>query len=466
MKLGDLTELAARNLREAVLRNSLTTLGISVGVASLVALLSLGVGLQQLVDRSVARAGLFDTISVRSRQSAPFGQPGGGRREARDTAEQVPPKPLDDAARREIAALPNVLEVNPEIRFTAEARREPISQLVMVAGMAASSQSSGTLDGLNGHFFSGPEAGEAILQGDLAKRLVDAGQAPASLLGQEITLRFAQRQALPPPSEQAPADAPNQAVGPDEEAMGFSIVPSEKKFLVVGVTPASDSGGGPVGFNNAGMYLPLAIAEKLQVVQQSDLRDMSRSNRAEGARYAALNIRASSPTAVAEIESHVTHMGFAAFSLIDVTRNLRTFFAIFDLFLGIFGSLALAVASLGIINTLVMAILERRREIGVLKALGAADRDIRQLFFAEAGVMGLAGGVFGVLLGWAIGRAIQFATLLYLKRQGVTPPNIWSVPWWLVGGAIVFAVIVSLASGIYPATRAARLDPVEALRYE
>jgi putative ABC transport system permease protein len=465
MKLGDLTELAARNLREAVLRNSLTTLGISVGVASLVALLSLGVGLQQLVDRSVARAGLFDTVSVRSRQSAPFGQPGGGRRNPRDSAELAPPRPLDDAARKEIAALPNVLEVNPEIRFTAEARREPISQLVMVSGMAPSSQSSGTLDGLNGHFFSGSDADEAIIQGDLAKRLAEAGQAPDSLLGKEITLRFAQRQALPPPSQQATTDAPNQAVGPDEEAMGFSIVPSEKKFVVVGVTPTSESGG-QVGFNNAGMYLPLAVAEKLQVVQQGDLRDVARSSAAEGTRYAALTIRASSPSAVAQIESSVTHMGFAAFSLIDVTRNLRTFFAIFDMFLGIFGSLALAVASLGIINTLVMAILERRREIGVLKALGAADRDVRQLFFAEAGVMGLAGGVFGVLLGWAIGRAIQFATMIYLKRQGMNPPNIWSVPWWLVLSAIAFAVVVSLASGIYPASRAARLDPVEALRYE
>ena len=466
MKLGDLTELAARNLREAVLRNSLTTLGISVGVASLVALLSLGVGLQQLVDRSVARAGLFDTVSVRSRQSAPFGQPGGGRRNPRDAAELAPPRPLDDAARKEIAALPNVLEVNPEVRFTAEARREPISQLVMVSGMATSSQSSGTLDGLSGHFFSSPDAEETIVQGDLAKRLVDDGQAPNSLLGQQITLRFAQRQALPPPSQQATSEAPNQAVGPDEEAMGFSIVPSEKKFLVVGVTPTSDSGGGPVGFNNSGMYLPLAVAEKLQVVQQGDLRDVSRATPSQGMRYAALNIRASSPTAVAAIEASVTHMGFAAFSLIDVTRNLRTFFAIFDMFLGIFGSLALAVASLGIINTLVMAILERRREIGVLKALGAADRDVRRLFFAEAGVMGLVGGVFGVLLGWVIGRAIQLATMIYLKRQGVNPPNIWSVPWWLVLGAIVFAVVVSLVSGIYPASRAAQLDPVEALRYE
>ncbi len=468
MKLGDLTELAARNLREAVLRNSLTTLGISVGVASLVALLSLGVGLQQLVDRSVAKAGLFDTVSVRSRQSAPFGQPGGGRRNPRDAADVAPPRALDDSARREIAALPNVLEVNPEVRFTAEARRDPVSQLVMVSGMAASSQSSGTLDGLSGHFFSGPEAEEAIIQGDLAKRLVDFGKDPNSLLGQEISLRFAQRQVLPPPSQQAPtSDAPNQQVGPDEEAMGFSIVPSEKKFLVVGVTPTSDSGsGGQVGFNNAGIYLPLAVAEKLQVVQQGDLRDMSRSAPAEGTRYSALNIRASSPTAVAQIESSVTHMGFAAFSLIDVTRNLRTFFAIFDMFLGIFGSLALAVASLGIINTLVMAILERRREIGVLKALGAADRDIRQLFFAEAGVMGLVGGLFGVLLGWSIGQAIQLATVVYLKRQGMNSPNIWSVPWWLVSGAVVFAVLVSLASGIYPASRAARLDPVEALRYE
>lgn len=266
MKIGDLTELAARNLREAILRNSLTTLGIAVGVASLVALLSLGVGLQQLVDRSVARAGLFDTVSVRMRQSTPFGERGGGRRNAQ-AADLEPPRVLDDAARKEIAALPDVAEVNPEVRFTAEARLDPNSQLVMVTGMPASSQNSGALDGLSGKFFSSPDAEEVIVQGDMAKRLLNEGQPPAALIGKEITLRFAQRQALPPPSEQAPSDPPNQAVSPDEEAMGFSIVPSEKQFRVVGVTPSSDSGGGPVGFNNSGMYMPLDVAEKLQVVQ-------------------------------------------------------------------------------------------------------------------------------------------------------------------------------------------------------
>jgi putative ABC transport system permease protein len=152
--------------------------------------------------------------------------------------------------------------------------------------------------------------------------------------------------------------------------------------------------------------------------------------------------------------------------LLDASRNLRLFFTIFDLLLGIFGSLALAVATLGIVNTLVMAILERRREIGVLKALGAADRDVRQLFFVEAGVMGLLGGVLGVGFGWFIGRGVTWGTNLYLRRQNLPAAHVFWVPWWLVLGAIAFAVIVSLTAGLYPATRAARLNPVEALRYE
>jgi putative ABC transport system permease protein len=159
-------------------------------------------------------------------------------------------------------------------------------------------------------------------------------------------------------------------------------------------------------------------------------------------------------------------MGFIAFSLLDITRGLRLVFAVFDLLLGLFGSLALAVASLGIVNTLVMAILERRREIGVLKALGAADRDVRRLFFAEAGAMGLLGGIFGVALGWLIGRALTFGANIYLHRQDLPSVELSSVPWWMVAGAIAFSIGVSLAAGIFPASRAARLNPVEALRYE
>jgi putative ABC transport system permease protein len=114
----------------------------------------------------------------------------------------------------------------------------------------------------------------------------------------------------------------------------------------------------------------------------------------------------------------------------------------------------------------VIAILERRREIGVLKALGAADRDVKQLFFAEAGVMGLMGGIFGVGMGWLIGRAVTFGTNIYLRRQDLPAAHVFSVPLWLILGGIVFSVAVSLVAGLYPASRAARLNPVEALRYE
>jgi len=159
-------------------------------------------------------------------------------------------------------------------------------------------------------------------------------------------------------------------------------------------------------------------------------------------------------------------MGFNTFSILDATRSLRRFFAVFDLFLGIFGSLALAVAALGIVNTLVMAILERRREIGIMKAIGASDGDVKKLFLAEAAVMGLLGGTLGVALGWLIGRLINAGANFYLRRQNLPAENLWAVPWWLVGGAIVFAIVISMISGIYPAARAARLDPVQALRYE
>ncbi len=172
--------------------------------------------------------------------------------------------------------------------------------------------------------------------------------------------------------------------------------------------------------------------------------------------YMELTVRVKSPKDVVKVEEAIKNIGFNTFSLLDASRNLRLIFTVFDLFLGLFGSLALTVASLGIINTLVMAILERRREIGVLKALGATDRDVRSLFFAEAGAMGLVGGIGGVVIGWLIGAALTWGTTIYLKTQDLPGVKISSVPWWLAAGAIAFAVIVSLVAGLYPAARAAK----------
>jgi ABC-type antimicrobial peptide transport system permease subunit len=169
---------------------------------------------------------------------------------------------------------------------------------------------------------------------------------------------------------------------------------------------------------------------------------------------------------VPHVEEEIRKQGFSTFSIVDASKGITRFFKFLDLFLGIFGSMALAVASLGIVNTLVMAILERRREIGIMKALGASDGDVKRIFFVEAGSMGLLGGMLGAGMGWMIGRVINVGTNIWLQRQEFRPENFWFVPWWLVAAALGFSVFVSLFAGLYPASRAARLDPVQALRHD
>ena len=442
-----MTELAVRNLREAMLRNSLTTLGVAVGVASLVAMLSLGVGLQQLASSRLTKSGLFDSIFVTPKTN--LRGPGAGPPATRAPAAKA--RPLDDGARAEITRLPNVIEVYPQIRFFTEVRFNGKPFATMVAGMPESSKAGGAFDGMQGAFFSSPIADEAILQVEFAKEL---NPQTAQLIGKDLVLRYAERQALP--SE--PGDA-------TQNSGGFSVVPKEKRLRIVGVVetePASGFGG----FGSGRLLIPLSVAEVLRAAQINDLRDVLRDSSSDKPAYASLTVRVKSPTLVDATEAKIKELGFGAFSLLDASKSLRIFFSVFDLLLAIFGSLALAVATLGIINTLVMAILERRREIGVLKALGAADSDVKQLFFVEAGVMGLAGGVLGVFLGWLIGQTLTLATNIYLKRQDLPGVEISAVPWWLIAGAIGFAVLVSLIAGLYPASRAAKLNPVDALRYE
>ncbi|HJX01344.1 MAG TPA: FtsX-like permease family protein, partial [Terriglobales bacterium] len=234
---------------------------------------------------------------------------------------------------------------------------------------------------------------------------------------------------------------------------------------VVGLVE-SKADAGLRGAGSAGAYVPVELAQSLEPMQMTQVR-LAGDRDPLANSYQALIVRVARSSQVEGVEEKLKQLGFNTFSLLDATRSLRKFFAILDLFLGIFGSLALAVASLGIINTLVMSILERRREIGIMKAIGASDGDVQKLFFAEAGAMGVLGGSVGVLLGWTIGRIINIGTRIYMQRQQqFTPDDVWLVPLWLVFGAIGFSLVVSLLAGLYPAARAARLDPVQALRYD
>jgi putative ABC transport system permease protein len=454
MKVYDSVELAARNLREAMLRNSLTTLGIAVGVASLVAMLSLGVGLQRMASRHLKSSGLFNTVVVTSRRDLRA-----FNREQETSGPSAAESPdLDEAARQKIAAIPGVAEAYPELRFITELRYDDKPHLTMVSGMAFSSKDSDSFEGMQGHFFSSDAAHEVIIQKNFAAELLGraqprgpeelkASEVAAPVLGKQLIMRYNER----------------IASSNTEDSASYSVIQRQVPLTIVGVTELDpDSMRGAM---RARVFLPEKLLESIHPMQAFDSRDATHATSAEPS-YSTLIARVSGASKVAEVEDAIKKIGFNTFSILDASKSMQRFFRILDMFLFIFGSLALTVASIGIVNTLVMAVLERRREIGIMKAIGASDQDVRGLFFAEAGAMGLLGGSLGVALGWAIGKVIGIGTNIYLRNQGFPPENFWAVTWWLVVFALGIAFIISLLSGLYPAARAAKLDPVQALRYE
>src|SRR5580658_10437759 len=276
MKLPDLTELALRNLRESLLRNSLTTIGISVGVASLVAMLSLGVGLQQLASRRLMKSGLFDTVVGTSRRG--LRNFGGG--DARNAPAPGESRVLDEPTRLEIERLPNVLEAYPDIRFITELRYEDKPHLTMVAALPASAQSNDAFEAVQGHFFSSDTAPEAILQKAFAEELL--GKTPkagvdetkvaelaAPLLGKELTMRYAEREAAPTPPLKSANDNSKAPTDQSLAGAGYSLISREQKLKIVGVAdPDPQSMRGPT---RARVFLPRRVDESLHVMQPTDL---------------------------------------------------------------------------------------------------------------------------------------------------------------------------------------------------
>ena len=488
--------LAGRNLREAGLRNSLTTLGISVGIASLVAMLSLGIGLQLLFRRELGRSSLFDSVYVTSRQDF---------RQQRRIVDKGPSKTLDDTARKGFEQISGVLEVYPSFTAVGEFRvldgKSVDPHFTVLTGLPPSARNSESFDDVQGRFFSGPNTQEAVIMADFARELLGLPEEPLnsekklttdqanSLLGKTLVLRYAERESSPaaPASDSASATAgsPNNAPAkvpvngssaspaantpPDSSLLGssdpstFNVVRREQPLTIVGIVVQEPVRGIP-RTGRTSVFLPIAFAESLNMIQPGDLRNLMRPG--DGKVYQALIVHMKRSRDVGAAEDQIQKQGFGTFSLLDASKTVRNIFIFVDLFLGVFGCLALVVASLGIVNTLVMAILERRREIGIMKALGASDGDVKSIFFVEAGCMGLLGGAVGVAIGWVIGRVIDFGTAIYLRQQDIKPETFWYVPWWLVAFGIGFAVLVSLGAGIYPASRAARLDPVHALRHD
>jgi putative ABC transport system permease protein len=447
MTIRDTVGLALRNLNQAKLRTSLTTLGVSIGIASLAGMVSLGVGLQDQFVGRLTKSGLFDSITVVSAFDVPggfarlggagrqgFGRAGGRGRGSVNVAGS-PRNDLTDDTIKSLTSLPHVRDVFPNVRIPLQMKFNGAQEGFAAAGVPMSAKGEGAFRSIAyGTFFPNDTDPTCMLSLDLAKRMIETD--PGSLVGQTVTLQHT-----------SPANVAAALAG---ALNGVPLQPEETPCRVVGIVER-ETGPGGIGVSVTPVMLPLGRAKTM----------VPRANV-----YQSLIVKVAGAQYTQDVEDEIKKKGLSAFSVNDALQGAKRAFIILDIVLSLIGSIALTVSSLGIVNTMVMSILERTREIGIMKAIGGSDGDVRRIFLIEASAIGCLGGVAGVALGWAVGRIINIGANIYIQQQGGTPGNLFSLPFWLIGGAIAFSIVVSLLAGSYPARRAAKLDPIQALRHD
>jgi len=214
-----------------------------------------------------------------------------------------------------------------------------------------------------------------------------------------------------------------------------------------------------------GLILPFEYANSIPHVNINSTTDFLNRNKSSKS-YSSIYARAKDIFSLETAKKEIKEMGLEVFSMGDQFAEIKRSFLIIDALLGAIGLVALFVASLGIVNTMLMSILERTREIGIMKAIGASNREIKLIFFVETSVIGFLGGIFGLILGWLVTRLANVFMNVQLKPLGEAEVDLFYFPVWLILGSILFSIVVSLLAGLYPAIRASKIDPVRALRHD
>ncbi|MCE1252026.1 MAG: ABC transporter permease [Anaerolineae bacterium] len=447
MKLVDLLSLVIENLKRRKGRVALTAVGVVIGTAAVVILVSLGNGLQRNASTQLGSIGDLTQIMVMPRYDMGSGMVmraggGGGGGGGETAAQPSQQKLLTNAAIDEIKAIPGVKLIIPRESFRGPAvmhygRLENYAQLT---GMAVDDVSvlSYQLDKGSSEL----KRGTAIVGGWVLKNFMDPkmrpGQeppAPPDLLGQQISIvitRYTQ----------------------DGQQENKTV-----RFTVTGLLAENRS-----------------EADSMVIISMDDMTPLNewmmgkRINRNRDG-YDTLLVKTDSSDQIVDITQQINDMQYQAYTPQQFVQGINSFFVVMQIVFGGVGAIALLVAAIGIANTMTMAILERTREIGLMKAVGATNRDVLSIFLGEAAGIGFIGGLMGVLLGWLGGTVIDVIAISVLTAQaaenGGTPPTVAVyTPLWLPVFALVFATLIGLISGLYPALRAASLVPVIALKYE
>lgn len=459
MRASDYVEQAWTNLWKKKLRTFLTTGGVVIGIGALVCMFAFGQGVQRNIRDQFNDLELFNYINVYPAHSTgPAGadfdpdSPEGHAPRASAAASQQKVEVLDDEFLGELTQIEGVEAAFPEMRFPAQIRLGDEAQFTLVQVVTAQACRSELVQLRAGAPYAGDEPNEVMVSDSILRRL--GVKQPESAVGREIEVRTIIL-------DFRLASLIRMAFGRGDQRLPISD--QRYTFTVVGVIERMGFGG-PLPIRSD-VFLPPGAARRMRKLVLTGLSDLFRPPE-KTAGYSTVTVKVTSTNKVAPVKARLEERGLRTFALMDHMEEMQKGFIIMDMFLLAVGMIGITVASLGIVNTMVMSILERYREIGVMKAVGATDGDVQKIFLFESGMIGLLGGVFGLALAWVVSFVINQVVNGFTAREGVPFIQYFSFPWWLCLGGIGFSVLVSLIAGIYPTRRAARVDPVVALRHD
>jgi putative ABC transport system permease protein len=182
-----------------------------------------------------------------------------------------------------------------------------------------------------------------------------------------------------------------------------------------------------------------------------------------GIPFARVKVKCKSSETIATVKDTIIAQGYTASSLSETVAEVNRMFRVVNIILGLFGIVTLVVSSIGMFNTMTVALLERTREIGIMRSIGASRMDILLMFVIESTLMGFFGGLTGMILGIASGQSVNLIVNLAAKYFGGKSLVLFAYPIWFMGFVLLFSIIIGFATGIGPAKRASSLDPLEAL---
>lgn len=461
MKFPDLLIMSMNNLRRRKLRTVLTVLGVIIGTAAIVVMVSLGIGLNEMTMEQIASWGSLTTIEVYSQSSGGGMQMMGAAMSSQNSESE--PNYITDKVIDNFKRIPHVTGVSPVLNMNVVMRQGAyISTYVQLKGVSQSYLEQ--LELAEGRLPQPGELGLVFGNGVIrdftnaktGKGYWDTGEMPdVDPMGKPMFVIF-------------DMDAYYQSQGSGSSSDGTPVKPP-KKYMI---ETTGMLAGGENGYSNYSWYVFTDIdglKAQLKKVFKKGTPIPGQPTNKKGKPlnelvYNSAEVFVDDMENVTQVQEQLATMGYQVNSQMDFLESSRQQSNMVQAVLGGIGAVSLFVAAIGIANTMMMSIYERTKEIGVMKVLGCDMGNIRNMFLIESGFIGFMGGTIGVALSYGVSAIVN--RFVNMSQSMGLSGDLSRIPPWLSMAAIGFAVFVGMAAGFMPAVRAMKLSPLAAIRNE